>query len=217
MIDVHDNDALWGLWESRGRNRGHERQRSSARFPQGHSAPSGYGVRSARAVADRRGTPAARRGRVRLLVEPPSLVRDVEHRHCQVDEKLVDRPLRYWAPARREPAMLGIKNGRQFQLDNTARGQQLILRCGGTDVARQDTPPEPVKEFEAGHSRDPSNIRLLFACRRARRVRSRLPAPPPSPDGARTPGSLRDSPRFYRGFQSDFGGGGRGSGQRDAS
>ena len=35
-----------------------------------------------------------------------------------------------------------------------ARGQQLILRCGGTDAARQDTPPEPVKEFEAGHSRD---------------------------------------------------------------
>ena len=28
--------------------------------------------------------------------------------HCQVDEKLVDRPPRYWAPARREPAMLGI-------------------------------------------------------------------------------------------------------------
>ena len=55
------------------------------------------------------------------------------------------------------------------------RGQQLILRCGGTDAARQDTPPEPVKECEAGHSRDPSNIRLLFACRRARRVRSRLP------------------------------------------
>ena len=43
-----------------------------------------------------------------------------------------------------------------------ARGQQLILRCGGTDVARQDTPPEPVKEFEAGHSRDPSDIRLLI-------------------------------------------------------
>ena len=71
-----------------------------------------------------------------------------------------------------------------------ARGQQLILRCGGTDAARQDTPPEPVKEFEAGHSRDPSNIRLLFAYRRARRVRSRLPPPPPSPADARTSGSL---------------------------
>ena len=39
--------------------------------------------------------------------------------HCQVDEKLVDQPSRYWAPARRDPAMLGIKNGRQSQLDNT--------------------------------------------------------------------------------------------------
>ena len=43
-------------------------------------------------------------------------------RHCQVDEKLVEQPPRYWAPARREPAMLGIKNGRQPQLDNTPRG-----------------------------------------------------------------------------------------------
>ena len=41
--------------------------------------------------------------------------------HCQVDGKLVDQPPRYWAPARREPAMLGIKNGRQPQLDNTLR------------------------------------------------------------------------------------------------
>ena len=40
-------------------------------------------------------------------------------RHCQVDEKLVDRPPRYWAPARRESAMLGITNGCQPQLDNT--------------------------------------------------------------------------------------------------
>ena len=39
--------------------------------------------------------------------------------YCQVDEKLVDRPPRYWARASREPAMLGIRNGRQPQLDNT--------------------------------------------------------------------------------------------------
>ena len=39
--------------------------------------------------------------------------------HCQVVEQLVDRPPRCWAPTRREPAMLGIKNGRQLQLDNT--------------------------------------------------------------------------------------------------
>ena len=38
------------------------------------------------------------------------------HRHCQVDEKLVDRPPRYWAPARREPAMLGIKTAVSFNL-----------------------------------------------------------------------------------------------------
>ena len=45
-----------------------------------------------------------------------------EDRHCQVDEKLVDRPPRYWAPARLERAMLGIRNTRQPQLDNTAEG-----------------------------------------------------------------------------------------------
>ena len=39
--------------------------------------------------------------------------------HCQVDENHVDRPPRYWALARREPTMLGIKNSRQPQLDNT--------------------------------------------------------------------------------------------------
>ncbi len=83
-----------------------------------------------------------------------------------------------------------------------ARGQQLILRCGGTDAARQDTPPEPVKECEAGHSRDPSNIRLLFACRCARRVRARLPPPPPSPADARTPGSLGGGPKFFCGCRA---------------
>ena len=40
-----------------------------------------------------------------------------EERYCQVDEKLVDRPPRCWAPTRREPAMLGIETGRQPQLD----------------------------------------------------------------------------------------------------
>ena len=29
--------------------------------------------------------------------------------HCQVDEKLVERPSRYWDPVRRERVMLGIK------------------------------------------------------------------------------------------------------------
>ena len=32
-------------------------------------------------------------------------------RHCQVDEKHVNRPPRYWALARRELTMLGITNG----------------------------------------------------------------------------------------------------------
>ena len=49
--------------------------------------------------------------------------------HSQVDEKLVDRPPRYWAPARREPDMLGIKNGRQLQLDNTPGTTSSLLRA----------------------------------------------------------------------------------------
>ena len=43
------------------------------------------------------------------------------YRDCQVNGKLVDRPPRYWARASREPAILGIRNGRQPQLDNTLR------------------------------------------------------------------------------------------------
>ena len=38
-----------------------------------------------------------------------------------IKRTLRDRPPRCWGPARREPAMLGIKNGRQPQLDNTGR------------------------------------------------------------------------------------------------
>ena len=98
-----------------------------------------------------------------------------------------------------------------------ARGQQLILRCGGTDAARQDTPPEPVKEFEAGHSRDPSNIRLLFAWRRARRVRARLPPPPPSRVGARTPGLLQAHRRFLVVFWALSAVTGKAPGKREAA
>ena len=43
--------------------------------------------------------------------------REGRQRYCQVDEKLVDQPPRCWDRARREPAMLGIRNGRQPQLD----------------------------------------------------------------------------------------------------
>ena len=96
-----------------------------------------------------------------------------------------------------------------------ARGQQLILRCGGTDAARQDTPPEPVKECEAGHSKDPLNIRRLFAWRRARRVRARLPPPPPSP--ANLVITLRDRSRGLPPISSldsgEFSGHGRGAGE----
>ena len=68
--------------------------------------------------------------------------------HCQVDEKLVDRPPRYWAPARRERAMLGIRNSRQPQLDNTPR----ISR-------RPRLPARPV----AGHPRPRLLLRLAQA------------------------------------------------------
>ena len=47
--------------------------------------------------------------------------RQGDHAHSQVDEKLVECPPRYWAPVRREPAILGTKSGRQPQLDNTVR------------------------------------------------------------------------------------------------
>ena len=47
---------------------------------------------------------------------------NVTSRYCQVDEKLADRPPRYWARVRREPAMLGIRNGCQPQLDSTLYG-----------------------------------------------------------------------------------------------
>ena len=54
--------------------------------------------------------------------------------YCQVDEKLADRPPRYWARARREPTMLGIRNGRQPQLDSTMpdyeRRREELRQCG---------------------------------------------------------------------------------------
>ena len=45
--------------------------------------------------------------------------RQGDHAHSQVDAKLVDRPQRYCARVRREPAILGTRNGCQLQLDNT--------------------------------------------------------------------------------------------------
>ena len=45
----------------------------------------------------------------------------------------------------------------------------------------------------------------------ARRVRSRLPPPPPSPADARTPGSLGGGPKFFLWMPGDFDGRGRGA------
>ena len=75
---------------------------------------------------------------VLVTVHPASEREDEElsRRYCQVDEKLVDRPPRYWARASREPAMLGIKNGRRPQLDcehhsATCRGRSVTLVGAG--------------------------------------------------------------------------------------
>ena len=57
--------------------------------------------------------------------------------YCHVDEKLVDLPPRYWARARREPAILGIRNGHQPQLDNIS--PRAISNTSG--AASRDPPP----------------------------------------------------------------------------
>ena len=41
------------------------------------------------------------------VAAPAHAAHDAAHRYCQVDEKLVERPPRYWARVSREPAMLG--------------------------------------------------------------------------------------------------------------
>ena len=58
-----------------------------------------------------------------------------------------------------------------------------------------------VKRAIVGMSGDPSNIRLMFVYRRARRVRWRLPPPPPRPADARTPGSRGANSAFFFEFQ----------------
>ena len=68
------------------------------------------------------------------------------HAHSQVDEKLVDLPPRYWARARREPTMLGIRNGRQTQLDNTPQSTD-PLSGPQTNVAN-DEPDDPGERVE---------------------------------------------------------------------
>ena len=64
-----------------------------------------------------------------------------------------------------------------------------------------------------GPDEDPFNIRRLFAYRRARRVRSGLPPPPPSPADARTSGSLEGCPPISSLDSGDFSGHGRGAGE----
>ena len=70
------------------------------------------------------------KGQATIPRHPPvsliDLDRQGDHAHSQVDEKLVDRPPRYWTRASREPAMLAIKNGRRPQLDNTFSGSAVI-------------------------------------------------------------------------------------------
>ena len=68
-------------------------------------------------------------------------------RYCQVDGRLVDRPPRYWARASREPATLGIRNGRQPQLDNTL----IWAYDGRTGWRNQPTAPAPLIELTGGN------------------------------------------------------------------
>ena len=71
----------------------------------------------------------------------------------QVDEKLVDRPPRYWARASREPAMLGIKNGRRPQLDNTHR----------RPVHHEERADGLLRWRRAGHRRESIGLRVRIA------------------------------------------------------
>ena len=74
--------------------------------------------------------------------------------HCQVDEKLVDQPPRYWARARRDPAMLGIKNSRQPQLDNTRRNHRRARLPRGGGGRHQPVAGESAPRPRHAHGRD---------------------------------------------------------------
>ena len=80
-------------------------------------------------------------GFVRDIAElAPEACDEASQGYCQVDEKFVDRPPRYWARASREPAMLGIRNGRQPQLDNTS-GKGVTAVGTVTPAGRSAAPP----------------------------------------------------------------------------
>ena len=68
-----------------------------------------------------------------------------------------------------------------------------------------------VKRAIVGMSGDPSNIRLIFVYRRARRVRWRLPPPPPSPGGCSRSGIALGQPRVFPWISGAFSGRGRGA------
>ena len=99
--------------------------------------------------------------------------------------------------APQEPAQLGMT-------------QVLIRDNPGSSGMTPGCDSQILKRDILGLIRD-SRIRLLFAYRRARRVRSRLPPPPPSPADARTPGSLKGGPEFFLWMPGDFDGRGRGA------
>ena len=96
-----------------------------------------------------------------------------------------------------EPAQLGMT-------------QVLIRDNPGSSGMTPGCDSQILKRDILGLIRD-SRIRLLFAYRRARRVRSRLPPPPPSPADVRTPGSLGGGPEFFLWMPGDFDGRGRGA------
>ena len=84
-------------------------------------------------------------------------VEGVFRRHCQVDEQLVDRPPRCWAPTRREPAMLGIKDSFGGHLRDALRrvSDPGLVRedhpAGTASLqAATDTPPPPSIEPRVG-------------------------------------------------------------------
>ena len=114
-------------------------------------------------------------------------------------------------PVRGEPRGVWVIRVAEAAASRGSPSRSAVTAAAVPSHARSRATTRPVKEFEAGHSRDPSSTRLLFACRRARRVRSRLPPPPPSPADDRTPGSLGRNPEFFLWMPGDFDGRGRGA------
>ena len=96
--------------------------------------------------------------------------------YCQVDEKLVDRPPRYWARASREPVMLGIRNGRQPQLDNT-----VVRFAPGRGSKQDDLDRAAVLEDPTEGLVETPAVRLAVAAVPRGVGHGRASAPPASP------------------------------------